>query len=90
VQVARLAGVPRQVVARAEEVLLRLERETGSAGRLEDLPLFAAAVAALEPPQPCEVERALRSIDPDELSPREALEAIYRLKALAVRALKDT
>jgi DNA mismatch repair protein MutS len=74
VQVAKLAGVPAPVVARAREVL----------ARLEDLPLFAAVrEAPAAPPAPSQAEAALAAIDPDGLSPREALEALYRLKALA-------
>lgn len=82
VQVARLAGVPAPVVSRAREVLERLEREAGAPARLEDLPLFAAAVRS-EPVQPSALEAALQALDPDELSPREALETLYRLKALS-------
>jgi DNA mismatch repair protein MutS len=84
VQVAKLAGVPPKVVARARDVLDRLERETGAPARLDDLPLFAAAAAAAEPARaaPSVVEDALRALDPDGMSPREAMEALYRLKAL--------
>jgi DNA mismatch repair protein MutS len=81
VQVAKLAGVPASVVARARSVLARLENEKTAPARLDDLPLFAVA----EPPAPLSpspVEEALAVIDPDALSPREALEALYRLKAL--------
>ena len=81
VQVAKLAGVPAPVVARARAVLERLEREPGSPARLDDLPLFAA----IQPEavrEPSKVERALADLDPDTLSPREALEALYRLKGL--------
>jgi DNA mismatch repair protein MutS len=50
------------------------------------LPLFASAAAAAEPdtttPEPDKVTSALAEIDPDRLTPREALEALYRLKAL--------
>jgi DNA mismatch repair protein MutS len=81
VQVARLAGVPAPVVARAREVLQRLESEQGSAAHLDDLPLFAAS-RPVAPAEPSAVERALAAIDPDTLTPREALEALYRLKGL--------
>ncbi|WP_299173905.1 DNA mismatch repair protein MutS [uncultured Brevundimonas sp.] len=81
VQVAKLAGVPSAVVARAKSVLTRLEGEKAAAARLDDLPLFA--VAEPEPIfAPSPVEAALEAVDPDALSPREALEALYRLKAL--------
>ena len=81
VQVAKLAGVPPAVVARARDVLDRLETEKSAPARLDDLPLFAMA----EPPAPVgpsPVEIALADIHPDDLSPREALEALYRLKGL--------
>ncbi len=84
VAVAKLAGVPPRVVARAKQVLEKLERDPGSPARLEDLPLFAAAapVLAVEEATPSRVEAELAGIDPDALSPREALEALYRLKGL--------
>ncbi len=81
VQVARLAGVPGSVVARARSVLERLEGEKAATARLDDLPLFA--LAEPEPVRgPSLAEAALRDVDPDALSPREALETLYRLKAL--------
>jgi DNA mismatch repair protein MutS len=79
VQVAKLAGVPPQVVSRARQVLERLERDPNSPARLDDLPLFAAAKPP-EPAEPSRLETLLEQIDPDALSPREALEALYRLK----------
>jgi DNA mismatch repair protein MutS len=83
VQVAKLAGVPAAVVARAREVLDRLEKEPGSPARLDDLPLFAVREAAPASREPSRAEKALADLDPDSLSPREALEALYRLKGLA-------
>ena len=81
VQVAKLAGVPGAVVARARSVLERLEGEKAAAARLDDLPLFA--VAEPEPARgPSPLEKAMQAVDPDELTPREALEALYRLKGL--------
>ena len=81
VQVAKLAGVPASVVARARSVLERLEGEKAAAARLDDLPLFA--LAEPEPPRgPSAAETALQSLDPDALTPREALETLYRLKTL--------
>jgi DNA mismatch repair protein MutS len=81
VQVAKLAGVPPSVVARARAVLDRLETEKAANSRLDDLPLFAVA----EPPPPpmkSAMDEAVAALDPDAMSPREALEALYRLKAL--------
>jgi len=83
VQVARLAGVPGPVVARAKAVLDRLETEKTAHSRLDDLPLFAVhepVAEVLAGPSP--VDLALAGINPDDLSPREALEALYRLKAI--------
>ncbi|MBV8653874.1 MAG: DNA mismatch repair protein MutS [Alphaproteobacteria bacterium] len=87
IHVAKLAGLPAAVIARAEEVLTTLENgeQSGALTRLaEDLPLFSAArrpAAAAAPVKPSAVEAALAEIHPDELSPREALETLYRLKA---------
>jgi len=82
--VAKLAGLPAAVIARAKEVLARLEagkaRTGGLAADLSDLPLFAAA-----PPPPASdaLRDRLAAISPDALSPREALEVVYELKGLA-------
>jgi DNA mismatch repair protein MutS len=86
IHVARLAGLPKAVTARAEEVLEVLEKgeQGGALARLaDDLPLFSAARRRSEPaPPPSPAEALLREIRPDELSPREALDFIYRLKGL--------
>lgn len=80
VHVARLAGVPRAVLARAEAVLAALETRArqGGGALSEELPLFTARKP--EPLHP--VLDALAEIDPDALSPRDAQEALYRLRAL--------
>ncbi len=85
IHVARLAGLPKAVTARAEEVLEVLEKgeQGGALAHLaDDLPLFSAARRHAEPAAPREsaVEALLREVRPDELSPREALDLIYRLK----------
>jgi DNA mismatch repair protein MutS len=83
VQVAKLAGVPPAVVVRAREVLERLEAESHSPARLEGLPLFEmAAPAPVQKWGPSPAEEALKGLDPDGMSPREALEALYRLKGM--------
>ena len=83
VQVAKLAGVPPPVVARAREVLERLESEAVSHAGLAELPLFALAEpTAPAPAGPTGVERALAALDLDGMSPREAMDALYRLKGL--------
>ena len=87
IHVARLAGLPAPVILRAEQVLETLERgeQSGAITRLaEDLPLFANL---LETPPPVdlglsEAEEALRDLNPDDLTPREALDALYRLRTL--------
>jgi DNA mismatch repair protein MutS len=88
IHVAKLAGLPKGVSARAEEVLEILEKgdQGGALARLaDDLPLFSAARRHAEPPPRESVAEALlREIRPDELTPRDALDLIYRLKALLV------
>jgi DNA mismatch repair protein MutS len=84
VQVARLAGLPGKVVARAKAVLRALEaraREGGPRALEDELPLFAGAAAP--EPVPSAVEERLRAVRPDELSPREALELVYELRRMA-------
>ncbi len=88
VQVAKLAGLPSAVVERARVVLDALEkgeREGGSARAavIDDLPLFSATPTPPAPkPAPSIVEARLRTILPDDLSPKDALSLIYELKAL--------
>jgi len=82
--VAKLAGVPAPVLKRAKSVLDKLEKgrdETGGiAAGLGDLPLFAVSAAAEEKTDP--LRETLSALDIDALSPREALEQLYALKAL--------
>ena len=82
VQVARLAGVPPAVVSRAREVLARLESEAVSHQGLQDLPLFAAATPKPARVGPSAVEIAIAALDVDGMSPRETMDALYRLKAM--------
>jgi DNA mismatch repair protein MutS len=87
IHVAKLAGLPAGVVARAEQVLATLEQgeQSGGVARLaDDLPLFAATAAAAKPAAtgPSAAEEALDGINPDHLSPREALDFLYELKKL--------
>jgi DNA mismatch repair protein MutS len=91
-QVAQLAGVPREIIGQARQYLEALESQrdqhnevasSGPRSAQRELPLFAAA-----PPPPAEPERAdplraaVESINPDELSPKAALETLYRLRSL--------
>ena len=89
IQVAKLAGLPAQAVERARQVLIQLERGEQGEKRsafVDDLPLFSAVGRRSEPPErPADtaLRDALAEVDPDSLSPREALEELYRLKGLA-------
>ena len=84
VHVARLAGVPRPVLSRAQEVLKALEaRARGLDPLSEELPLFARPAPAATPAAADHPAlAALAELDADALSPREALDALYRLKSL--------
>ncbi len=84
-QVAALAGIPKSVTARARRYLTELERErdalrTANSPQAE-LPLFTAAPAS-EPPAVSAALEALRALDPNSLSPREALDLLFRLQQL--------
>ena len=84
IHVAKLAGLPAAVVARAEQVLATLEKgeQASALTRLaDDLPLFSARIAEARKPSPA--EQALAALDPDQMTPREALEELYRLRRLA-------
>jgi DNA mismatch repair protein MutS len=85
VQVAQLAGLPASVVARARVVLDALEKgeRTGCPAQkalIDDLPLFSATPTPPPPPKSSAVQTVLDSVHPDELTPREALQMLYKLK----------
>jgi DNA mismatch repair protein MutS len=86
VHVAKLAGLPASVIARAEIVLQILEsgEQSGALARLaDDLPLFNAAMTKrATTPGPSPLEQALSAAEPDALSPKDALELLYTLKGL--------
>ncbi|MCL2430766.1 MAG: hypothetical protein FWD12_16205, partial [Alphaproteobacteria bacterium] len=87
VHVAELAGVPAPVVRRARSLLASLEKTGGPLGLVEaplaELPLFAGAEEGERAaPVADPVHEALAGIDPDRLSPREALDTLYRIKTL--------
>jgi DNA mismatch repair protein MutS len=88
-EVARLAGVPAPVLARAGEILAKLEAgDAGGSARaaLSDLPLFAAAPQARAPEAREDPLRArLADVHPDSLTPRAALELVYELKEVATK-----
>ncbi|MGF7158990.1 DNA mismatch repair protein MutS [Rhodoligotrophos appendicifer] len=88
IQVAKLAGLPARVIERAAEVLKLLEkseRATTRRGVIDDLPLFSVARAAQPPAnggfRDSAIESLMREVHPDDLTPREALDLLYELKA---------
>ncbi len=86
IHVAQLAGLPEPVIARAEAVLAVLEKgeQAGALASLaEDLPLFSATPRpAPADPGPSALEARLAEVNPDELTPKAALELLYELRAL--------
>ena len=85
IQVARLAGLPPSVVARAKDVLAKLEdadRKNPASQLIDDLPLFQVAVRREEAQRsgPSKVEELVKGLSPDDMTPREALDALYALK----------
>ncbi|MEM8770456.1 MAG: DNA mismatch repair protein MutS [Pseudomonadota bacterium] len=84
VAVAKLAGLPAQVVARAQILLAELEQQKN--GGVDTLPLFAAAPPEIKPSQAeaevSALEDAIDALQPDMMTPKDALEALYRLKDL--------
>ncbi len=82
IHVAQLAGLPKAVIARAEDILERLSqsnKDNTPEQMIKDLPLFDAT---FEPSSPVlsALQKHLNTVDPDTLSPREALDVIYMLK----------
>jgi DNA mismatch repair protein MutS len=88
IQVAKLAGLPAAVIDRAKLVLAQLESQDRTSARklIDDLPLFAASARVAAPKSEAdELAAALAALNPDEMSPKEALEALYALKAKAAK-----
>jgi DNA mismatch repair protein MutS len=88
IQVAKLAGLPPRVIERAKVVLAELEAEgRGKPARgFDDLPLFQSSYRTPPREQPASdplepVIAALSALHPDEMSPRQAMDALYALKA---------
>jgi DNA mismatch repair protein MutS len=95
IQVAKLAGLPPSVISRASEVLALLEKKdepvAGADSLFADLPLFSAARpggvgASGRSAGPSAIEMRLEQISPDDLSPRDALELLYELRAMLKRS----
>ncbi len=88
--VAKLAGLPATVVRRAEKLLKKLEQNKAGnepVNLLDELPLFASGLQHFDEPKTIAVDHLREKLDsvlPDELSPREALVALYELKKLAI------
>ena len=84
IQVAKLAGLPAAVIARARTVLRLLEKSDRSRppAFIDDLPLFANARTDKPEDAPHPALAALEALNPDDLSPKEALERLYELKKL--------
>jgi len=85
IHVAKLAGLPGPVLARAGQVLTELEKADGRpkpADLADDLPLFQAARTPPGFDEPSPLEQALQGLNPDAMTPKEALEALYRLRTL--------
>src|SRR5712691_1747199 len=89
IQVAKLAGLPAAVIERARMVLAQLEASDRKAALrgFDDLPLFSATRGGL--PEKDALASALDAVDPDTLAPRQALEALYQLKALRADKKKN-
>jgi DNA mismatch repair protein MutS len=89
VQVAQLAGLPPAVITRARSVLDALEKgereNTSPKALIDDLPLFSVVASAPPPPKPRgenKIEAQIKDLHPDEMTPMEALQALYQLKAM--------
>jgi DNA mismatch repair protein MutS len=96
IQVAKLAGLPPSVIERAKLVLTQLEAEdriSPARKLIDDLPLFAATRRPAGPPAAeaglLAVVEALAALHPDEMSPRDALEALYALKTRLAQTRKE-
>ncbi len=85
IQVAKLAGLPASVLERARHILAELERSERQAPvqrMVDDLPLFASLAARAPEPKNDTLRLSLSALHPDDMSPKEALEALYRLKTM--------
>jgi DNA mismatch repair protein MutS len=89
IQVAKLAGLPDEVIGRAGEVLSHLVEDRAARGptsMVDDLPLFSASAKEQALPlEPSQVEAAVEAMHPDEFTPRQALEFLYKLRSLLRR-----
>ena len=81
-QVAALAGLPKSVISDAKRTLAELERGMHRHASAAPSAEVSPQLGLFAPAQPSAAQRELERIDPDTLTPREALEALYRLKSL--------
>jgi DNA mismatch repair protein MutS len=93
IQVAKLAGLPASVIERAKLVLAKLEQDDRAKPKgFEDLPLFAAPYKPSQDMQHDALDlvvTAVAALNPDEMSPREAMEALYMLKQKLAQTEKN-
>jgi DNA mismatch repair protein MutS len=84
IQVAKLAGLPEPVLARARQVLTLLEQRSsnGKGAVLDDLPLFAHAPPPAPKASVNPLHDMLDQVRPDELTPRQAIDLVYELKKI--------
>lgn len=84
IHVGKLAGLPKSVSRRAEQILAQLEEKKQDQKPLfDDLPLFAQIAKETQEKEPTQLEKTIRSVNVDNLTPREALEYLYELKKIA-------
>ncbi|MBS0590318.1 MAG: hypothetical protein JSR65_06735, partial [Proteobacteria bacterium] len=77
-----LAGVPKAVIAQARKVLSALEAQHSAATTASTTADATPQLGLFTVAPPSAAELALRELDPDAMTPKDALEALYRLKAL--------
>ena len=85
IHVANMAGLPKEVIRRADQILKKLEKDNRQNNTLDfarEMPLFDYQMPVEEVAKQSAVEEALKMINPDELSARQALEELYKLKSL--------
>lgn len=84
VQVAKLAGLPSSVIFRAKEILSHLESSSYKREAPESLPLFSQKNYSVQEEQTKDkINQFLSKIEPDNLSPKEALQLLYKLKEIS-------
>jgi DNA mismatch repair protein MutS len=85
IQVAKLSGMPDVAIQRARQVLQELETSSDKSALADELPLFATRSSTPDPVKKSQVEKRLRAAQIDDMSPRDALEFVYDLRAMVER-----